>query len=127
MVNYVIIEPQRQLLERVVLGARQFVVFKHLHKNHIAALQGLLGPAQWVEQCRIFSHSGQHCRLLNTQFLRGGVEVNSRRRFNAHSLIHKIELIEIHCNNLFFGVAALELDGDNPLTEFSIRHFKRGR
>ena len=74
--------------------------------------------AHGVVQRGVLTHADQHRRFLHLQVLRRGREIDLRRRLNSHRVIQKIELVEVHQQDLVLAVEPLQLRGDDPFDRF---------
>ena len=96
----------------------------HLVEHHIAALLHTLRKAERIVVRRIFTHSHQGGGFLHIEVLRFFAEIHPCCTANAHSIVQKVELIEIHLHDFILGVELFNLDGDCPLDGFLQGTFK---
>ncbi len=115
MVHAVEVEAQRQAAERVAFGFAYQAGFLHLFEDGVAAFEGAFGVAYGVVVCRVFDHTHQQSRFLNVEVACLLIEVYLSGRFDAHGVVQKVELVEVHLDNFFLGVVALKFDGYHPL------------
>ncbi len=118
MVYALKIECERLLFEPLELFFREHVGLVHLFEHHIAALACALGLADGVEIRRVFHHAHKGSRFEHVEVGGRFVEVDFCGAFDAHGVIEKVELVEIHLQNLFFGVEAFEFDSNHPFDGF---------
>ena len=110
------VDLHRNRLERVRLLFGEVVAALHLVDDSVAPVQrGLFAPfARRVVEPWVFAHAHQRGGLFDRQLLGLLAEVHVGGVVNAHALVQKVELVEVHRNEFLFGVAGLELHGDDP-------------
>ena len=110
------VDLHRNRLQGVRLFFGQVVAPLHLVNHRVAAVErGLLAAfAGRIIKPGVFAHAHQRGGLFDGQFVGLLAEVHVGRIVHAHTLIQKVELVEVHRNQLLFGVARLELHGNDP-------------
>ena len=63
---------------------------------------------------RILTHSHQHRCLLYFQIFGFTAEISRRGCLYTDSIIQEVELIKIHCQNLFFRIVTFQFYGNHP-------------
>ncbi len=86
----------------------------HLGEHHVATLAGALVLTHGIIIGGIFHHADKRGGLLDSQVFGGFAEIDVSRALDAHGIVEKVKLVEIHLYNLLFGVISLELDGYHP-------------
>ena len=74
--------------------------------------------AHGVEVGRIFHHAYKSCSLRNVEISGVFIEINFSGRLDADGVIKEIKLVEIHFQNLFLRIKALEFYCYHPFDRF---------
>ena len=88
---------------------------------------GALGIDHRVEAGRRLGQAGQHRRLGHTDILQHLAVVNLRRCGETVGALSQVDLIDINLQNLVFGQARLDLEGEQGLVEFAGKRFFAGQ
>ena len=118
MVHLMIVELEREILERVGLGHGEETGFLHLVEHGVAAVAGTFLMAERIEIARILEHPDKHGGFLGLEVARLFAEIYVCRCFNSDGIVEEVETVEIHVDDLVFGVEPLELHGDHPFDRF---------
>ena len=104
-----------ELLERVALGGGDVAGFLHLVEDDVAATPGALIAADGIVVAGVLAHADQRSSLFDREGLRGLPEIDAGGGLDTDGVIEKVELVQVHVDNLFLRVVPLELDGNHPL------------
>ena len=118
VVHAVVLQLQGQCLQGVALSLGQVARLAHLVEHHVAASAGTLSAAHGVEERRVLAHTHQRGGFFDLEVLGVASEVSVGRSLHAHGVVQEVELVEVHRQDLFLRVVALQLDGDDPLDGF---------
>ena len=116
--DFLVIQSERECLQRIHFLLRQSAVTGHLSEDHIAAVQNQFRTTQGVEKRAVLQHAHQHGRLVNLQLVDVFVEINVGRGFDAHRLVQEIVSVQVECDDFVFGVKPFEACSNDPLFRF---------
>ena len=96
----------------------------HSADNQVPARLGLVVMEHRVEAGRLVDDAYQRGRLLDVELGRQLGEVGLGGRLDAIGPAAEEDGVEVHRENLVFGVAALQLDGGGPFAELDPDHLE---
>ena len=113
---------QRKCLQRITFRIRDVTGFFHLTQYDVTTSQCILTDFRIsgyrIITGRILTHSHQHRCLLYFQIFGFTAEISRRGCLYTDSIIQEVELIKIHCQNLFFRIVTFQFYGNHPFDRF---------
>ena len=113
-----------QLRERVTLRLGEFAVLGHLGEDDVTSFFTSLVKSPRIVSRRVLQHADEDSGFLLGQLIRLFAKINLGGGLNAHSIVHEVELVQVHGDDLLLRVIFLQLGGHDPLRQFLFRTFK---
>ena len=110
------------LLDGVPLGLGQVTGLLHLGNDEIAPGKGLVGVERGIVARGFVDHADQRGALLDRQVRGFLVEEGLRGGLDAVGVASEEDGVEIHVEDLFLGVFALQLDRGDPFLQLDPYH-----
>ena len=107
VVHATVFQRQRNSLQRVAFLRRDIMVLAHLAQHRIAPLLGAFGPTNGVVDGGVLTHTDQCGGFFGLQFRGCGGEIDLRGRLDTYGVVEEVKLIEVHSQDLIFGIKTL--------------------
>ena len=115
MVGNMEFEVQRLSRIFLVFFLSQITLLGHLVEHHVTTLKTTVRMADRIEIGGVFTQADEHSGLCDGEVLRILTEISVRSRLDTYRIVEKIEVVEIHGDNLILCIVTLQLNGYHPL------------
>ena len=122
VVLLLVAEGDGERLQAVPFGLGDEVVLGHLVQHVVAALERLVVVEHRIVAGGLVDHSHEAGSLLDGQVGRFLPEERAGRGLDAVGVAAEEDGVEVHRDDLVFGVVAFQLDGRDPLLELDAHH-----